>query len=644
MVERAADTKSVAEKVGNATRGHVASDCNESHGHPFGVWEEQWPILDSEGARTAMERLTIKDQLVFTDRLKWVTVIMTSVLALVLLRVAELQILKGGWYRDKATSNSIRLVPRRAPRGLIVDRDGKILAHNKPSYTISVVPSEIETSSPVIPILCRILKLPEEVMRAELNKVKFRRLEMVKVKEQVTLEEVSMVEERLPELPGVVVNVEPRRYYLNDRLSTHLLGYVSQVSEEQVLLNAQRYQPGETVGQDGVEQYYDESLRGRRGSTRILVNARGFELSVTANEDPIMGLDCALTIDSALQEVADRALEGKKGALIAMDPKNGEILALASGPAVPLKNFNLGMDMATWQTIQRNPNKPFYNRIVTAQYAPGSMFKPFVAAAAMSRGVLDDSFSVTCKGLYEFGEWKYRCWKKEGHGVVHLARGLAESCDVFFYQVGLRVKVEGIAEMARKFGFGERTGVDLPRENPGLVPTAEWKLKEFDEPWFPGNTMHYAIGQSYLLATPLQMLVAYALIANEGVAYRPHVVKRMGRKEIVPEVMRRVTLEPSVWRALKQGLWEVVQADSGTGWRARIPGWSVCGKTATVQHVGKKTHAGFVGFAPREHPEILVLAFLEDGGEGGANASPLVKQVMEKWIQLKKQRRDIKPN
>ncbi len=591
-----------------------------------------------------MERLNVKDQLAFTDRLHWVMGIMSAVLAVVWLRVAQLQVVKGEGYRARALSNSMRVVPRRAPRGMIYDRYGKVLAHNKPSYTISVVPGEISPSSSVIPELSRMLNMEEVELRSKLEHIRRRRLELVRVKEQVTFDEIAMVEEHLPELPGVVINVEPRRYYLDQKMSAHLLGYVSQVSEEQVLLNPGRYQIGETAGQDGIERVYDQELRGERGSTRIMVNAKGYELRVMANDDPRMGKDCVLTIDGALQELADRLLEGKRGSIIALDPRNGEILALSSSPFVPLKYFNEGMDVKTWQGLQRHPGKPFYNRAVSAQYPVGSIFKAIVAAAGLERGVLDGQTSVVCRGVFEYGEWKYKCWKKEGHGLVRLSRALAESCDVFFYQAGLRVKVDGISDMARLFGFGERTGVDLPSEGEGLVPTPEWKVKQFDEPWFPGNTMHYAIGQSYLLATPLQIASAFCVIANEGIAYRPHLLKRLGEQEVAPQMTRKVELSPAVWKAVKQGLWEVVHSEGGTGWRARIQGLSVCGKTSTIQHVNKATHGAFVAFAPRELPEIVVIAFLEEGGEGGANASPLVRDILERWQQLKKKERGIKIN
>lgn len=588
-------------------------------------------------AETSMERLNVKEHLAFSIRLQWVMWIMIGVLAIVVLRLVELQLVKGRSYRGRAESNSMRLVPRRAPRGMIFDRNGVVLVHNKPSFSVSVVPAELPASSPAVGTLCRVLNLHEGETRQKLENVRRHRLELFRLKDQVTLEQVAMLEERMPELQGVVVSVEPRRYFLEGVMGTHLVGYVSQVGELDVLLDPEKYQAGETMGKGGIEGFYDAALRGRRGSTRILVNAKGYELRVVSNDEPQVGEDCTLTIDRDLQTTAYKLLEGKRGALIAVNPQNGEILAMASSPWVPVRYFNEGMDEKTWRKIQSDPANPFHDRAISAQYAPGSIFKAMVAAAALKRGAIDRSTTYYCKGTYSYGEWDYDCWKHEGHGRVDLMRALAESCDVFFYQTGLSVKADGIAEMAREFGFGDKWGIDVSGEQAGLVPTTAWKEKKRDEPWFPGDTMHYAIGQGFALATPLQLLMAYCVVANEGVAYKPHVVKRVGGREIAPVEARRVELASAVWKTLKRGLWEVVNTEGGTGWRARTSGWDVCGKTSTVQNPTETTHAGFVAFAPMERPEIAIVAFLEGGGEGGANASPLVKQLLDRYIQLKKE-------
>ena len=430
--------------------------------------------------------------------------------------------------------------------------------------------------------------------------------------------------------------MEPQRVYPTSTFAAHLLGYVREISDEQ--LRQGRYRRGDMIGQMGLERLLDEHLRGRDGGERIEVDALGRPVQVMRREEPHPGAQVITTVDRRIQEAAERALAGHAGAVVVMDPRNGDVLALTSSPAFGLDLFAGNIDREAWQQLVRDPGHPLLNRAHQSQYAPGSVFKVIVAAAGLQEGSLTPMDRTHCTGHFQLGAWTFQDWKQGGHGTVDLRAALVNSCNVFFYQHGLRVGPEAIARYARAFGLGSATGIDLMGEKPGLVPAPELKRRQ-GRPWLGGDTVNVSIGQGQLLVTPLQVARMMAAVANGGILWKPRMVQRVERADgtiahVEPtRATGHVDLAPVVWAFLRDALAGVVL--EGTGNAARLPGVDIAGKTGTAQSQAKsdasrgQDHAWFASFAPVQDPQYVVVVMVERGGKGGQVAAPIARQIYQ---------------
>jgi len=556
----------------------------------------------------------------------------------------ELQVRNPEIYSERAERNSIKALPILAPRGKILDRDGRVIVDNHSSFSLILSREHLKPEN--VPIIAAGLNLDQQELERRIQRFRNRpRYEPIIIKEELTPGEIAFVEAHrdangLPELELVHAY---RRLYPRNCVAAHVIGYVGEVSEAE--LNSPefiRYEPGDVIGKAGIERQYDAHLRGVDGQRQVLVDNLGRERRVLGLKPAIPGKNLQLTIDLDLQVVAELAMEGRKGAVVALDPRNGEVLAMVSRPAFDPNKFATRIRPEDWKELISNPDNPLLNRAIQAQLAPGSTFKPIVALAGLETGVIDDNFRVRCPGGATFYGRYFKCWVKGGHGVVDLHKGIVQSCDVFFYNVGNRLGIDDIARYAEMVGFGRKTGIDLPHEAEGVVPSSQWKMRMFRQKWYAGETISVAIGQGALTVTPLQLAYAIGGLAMGGVWYRPHLVKDPERRE-PPRVAK---LNPENVVKIIHGMYGVVNEPGGTAARARIPGISVCGKTGTSQLASNevlkstklgqvlKDNAWFVGFAPCESPEIVVAALWE-GGEHGYMAAPIVRDVIKAYFDKK---------
>jgi penicillin-binding protein 2 len=551
-----------------------------------------------------------------------------------------LQVLEGGRFLDASDRNRIRIRPIAAPRGILYDRHGIPLVDNRPAFTLSLIPRELPREpaarDAVLGRLAALLRIPYDELSEAAARVAADALAPVRLRRGLDLEDMAKVEEWKLELPGVIVEVEPQRRYPSSRFAAHLLGYVREASDEQ--LRQGRHRRGDMVGQSGLERVLDAFLRGRDGGEQIEVDALGRPIRVVRETEPQAGAEVVTTIDRRIQEAAEAAMEGKAGAIVVMDPRNGDVLALVSTPAFEIDRFTGTIDREAWLRVVQDQDHPLLNRTIQTQYAPGSLFKIVVAAAGLQEGVLTPSDRVFSTGEFRVGSRVFKDWKQGGHGWVDTRRAIAQSCNVFFYQAGLRIGGETIARYARAFGLGQPTGIDLPGEKLGLIPGP--RRRRGREHWQPGDVVNMSIGQGRVLVTPMQVARLMAAVANGGVLWKPRLVQRIERPErgVVwsdgGEVMGRVEIAPAVWAFLRDALWAVVN-DGGTGGGARIPGLDVAGKTGTAQTIANsradrgEDHAWFAAFAPARDPEVVVVVLVERGGKGGQVAAPLARKVLD---------------
>ncbi|MFH1823932.1 MAG: penicillin-binding protein 2 [Candidatus Firestonebacteria bacterium] len=578
------------------------------------------------------ERLRDKEE---EKRFKFLVIFSIILFLILVIRVIILQVIDGEKYKKIAQSNSTRVVPERACRGIIYDRYKEKVVDNMPSFTVSIIPADLKNKEKVIERLTEVLDITEEEICEKLERQKYKVFEAIKIKGNLNSQDVSIIEEHKTDLPGVIIHTEPKRNYINNEMASHVLGYVGEVSLDEA--NGGKYYFGDLTGKIGLEKKYDSYLSGLNGATQIMVNSIGKEIKVVGKKEPAKGVDLTLTLDLRLQKICEDLIKGKKGVIVAMDPRSGEIYSMVSKPSFNPNMFSNPLEKANWDNLVSSSESPFLNRTITGLYSPGSTFKVILASAVLEEHLLDVKDLFLCHGTYWYSTWNYNCWKKEGHGSLNIIDAITYSCDIFFYQTGLLVKVDKIAEYSKLFGLGAETGIDLDGEKKGLVPSKEWKEKMFHEHWMPGNTIQLSIGQGFLLTTPIQMLNVYNIIINNGVSYKPHLVKFIGDKEVVPEISRVVSIREDTLKIVKKGLWESVNKSGGTGWRAKS-NFSLAGKTATIENPHGASHSSFIGFAPFSNPEISVIVFLEGGGSGGEIAAPITKNIIESYYKLKKER------
>ena len=552
--------------------------------------------------------------------------------AVVLGRLVQLQIIGGDRNRELSEQNRIRVVRRLAPRGAIYDRYDRVMATSRLAFTVCVVPEELKTAegADATAELASLLGVSEGEVREALGQPGAARYEPMVLWRDASRDAVARLEEHSPYLAGVSVVPDAVRQYPHGSVCAHVLGYVRQVSPEDLADPEHAgYRPRDLIGKDGVERYAERVLRGTDGGDQVEVDAQGRRVRTLGTVPPRPGRNIWLTIDLELQRAAEEALGARPGAVVAMDPRNGEILALVSQPAYDPNLFVGQLSPREWRRLT-GPDEPQRNRATTSRYPPGSVFKLVTAAAALEAGEGRPEDRYTCHGAYYIGRWSLRCWRRGGHGTVDFRRGFAQSCNVMFATLGRRVGPEGLADMARRFGLGERSGVDLPDEDPGLVPTAEWKRRARNEPWYPGDTCQMAIGQGDCLVTPLQVAREAAVIANGGNLVRPHVIARIegnGEREAKVE-SRPLGLRPETIAAVRAGM-EAVVAPGGTASRIASPQYRIAGKTGTAQAPAGEPHAWFAGYAPSDDPRLVVVTIVEHGGQGSAVAAPIARHVFD---------------
>lgn len=553
------------------------------------------------------------------------------------------QVVRGKYYKDLAENNRNRSVPIAAPRGPLLDRKGRILVENRPSFNIVVAPEHLEDVDLTITRLASVLRMGEAQIRERLA----RREDLyraVVVKEDAPAEDVAALEARRLELPDVSVDVVPLRSYPLAAAAAHSLGRVGEVTDRQLRLDDfAGLGPGALVGQAGLELRYNRNLMGHDGERRLVVNSRGREVAEIRRVSPVPGPSLTLTIDEDLQIVTERAFHGRAGSAVALDPETGEILAMTSTPAYDPNQFSSGIEATAWSRLTGDPDTPLMNRVIQGQYVPGSTFKIVMAAAALEEKVVTPQTTFYCPGYLSIYGNVFRCHKPAGHGVVALHQALAQSCNVFFYQVGVRLEIERIAKWAQLFGLGAPTGIDLPHEAPGLVPSPEWKLRTQRVPWYGGETVSVSIGQGQVNVTPLQMARVAGVIASGGRLAQPHLVKAIGGQTIAYPAPQPIGLRPETIAAIRSGMRAVVE-EHGSGWRAQLPEIQIAGKTGSAQVVARahlaqhpssaalQPHGWFIAFAPVDHPRIALAVLVEHGGSGSAAAAPVAREILEQFF------------
>ena len=551
----------------------------------------------------------------------------------------NLQVQNPQMYNEQAERNRIRQLPIPAPRGKILDRDGRVIVDNHSSYSLILTRENLKTEH--LRSIADGLNLDYDDLAARVRRYTARpKYDPITIKEELTPAELAFVESHRDFFPEMELIHAQRRLYPQNGFAAHVIGYTGEISEEELdSPDFAKYNQGAVIGKFGIERQYNDTLMGVDGERQVVVDNRGKTREELANKEAIPGKDLQLTLDLDLQAVAELAMEGKNGAVVAMDPRTGEVLAMVSRPTFDPNKFAVRIKSSDWREIADNPDHPLLNRAIQAQDAPGSTFKPFVAIAGLESGAIDDQFTVHCSGGASFYGHYHKCWWKPGHGAVSLHKGIQQSCDVYFYTVGDRTGIDKIAFYANQAGLGEKTGIDLPHEAEGVVPSPAWKIRNFREKWYAGETISVAIGQGALTVTPLQLARAYCWLVNGGTWHQPHLVKGGKYGE------HSWPLSPDNVSKVIYGTWGVVNEPGGTGVRAQLPGLDVCGKTGTAQlasneflkgKTGKQyeDNAWFVGFAPRQAPEIVVVALYDHGGHGQF-AAPIARDVMKAYFDKK---------
>ncbi len=595
----------------------------------------------------------------FRYRTQLLVAAFSVIFALLFGRLLFLQVIDGERYTYLSENNRVRLKKVPGTRGMVFDTRGQLMVDSRPSFDLLFVSEDAPDPKQTLSQLARYLGRDEEDLLDALQEDKFRApFQEIVLGKDVDWPTVVAVESHQLELPGVTLRTRPRRSYLESGMAAHLLGYLGEIGPRQLKVQkANGYSMGDEIGQFGLERRWEEFLRGRSGGQQVEVDALGRRVRVLHEVQDVPGYNVMLTIDKDVQQTAYEALQGKEGAIVALDVNSGAVLAMVSTPVFDPNVFARGVTSEEWRTLTTDRLHPLNNRAIQGQYPPGSTFKIVLTVAALEEGAIQPDTHLSCNGSMAFGNRVFRDWKKEGHGSVDLHRGLVQSCDVYYYQVGQRLGVDRIARYARALGLGEKTGIALDDEKPGLIPDSEWKMRRYGQPWFPGETPSISIGQGYVTVTPLQMANMMATVANGGTLYRPWFVRKVESldgaviREYGPEEIRTIPLKESTLQNLRTALADVVNSGEGTGGAAKSQIVRIAGKTGTAQVVEMKgnivksenlaylirDHAWFVAYAPAEKPEIAVVVLVEHGGHGATAAAPLAKKVIEKYLSVHKE-------
>jgi penicillin-binding protein 2 len=581
-------------------------------------------IIDSGEAGSSQRR----------DVLRAVIIILFSLL---FLRLYQLQLLYHEEFGKKSEENSVRAILDEPVRGYMYDRNGKLVVDVGPAYSITVLPASFDTANS--PLLSSVLDVDKQALQERIVRGKtFSRFMPVRIKRDVDFPMLSAVEENLYLLPGINYDVESKRLYLPEVRASHLLGYCKEISDAQLERFGSIYQQGDLVGSTGLEASYEPFLRGEKGYQYISVNSKGQTLGPLeggSRDVPSKdGFDLLLTVDIGLQAYAESLMTARRGALVAIDPNDGGILAMVSEPDFDLSTFSGVTSADQWSQLNNDPDKPLFNRATMTRYPPGSTFKMLVAAAALQEGIIDENWHVTCTGGFRYGNRIFK--DTHHHGTMNVVTAIQHSCDVFFYQLVLKVGLDKLYEYGERFGFGEKTGVDIGEEVSGLVPSPQYYDRVYGKgKWTQGYVVSLGIGQGEVGASPLQMARYTAAFANGGTLHQPHAVnairnKRTNHIDVIDHKTSSVGLNPHVMELLREGMRRVVE--NGTGVSAKISGMESAGKTGTAENPHGKDHSWYVGFAPFDNPKIAVAVLVENAGFGAAVAAPIAGKIMQRYL------------
>jgi penicillin-binding protein 2 len=586
------------------------------------------------------------DQKLPSQRISIAAYAITAMIAFLMLGFWNLQVLESEYYAQLAERNRIRTMPVMAPRGKMLDREGRTLVDNYPSFSVLLLRDDMDEVASALPEISEGLGIPLEDLEEQVERSKtLPKFQPLILKHEASQADIAFIEARRADLPVLELLMVYRRRYFGEGFMAHVAGYVSEANERDIELGGGRIRPGDVVGKAGLERQYNQTLMGVNGLRRLIVNSVGREVGRLEEKQAISGRPIQLTIDYDLQVVAETALGGRAGAVVALDPRTGEILAMLSHPAPDPNLFAVRVPPEEWRRLNEDPEKPLLNRAIQAQLAPGSVFKIVMTAAMLESKLIPEDFNVFCPGHADFYGRTFRChvWRTGGHGRVNLHEAIKESCDIFFYNVGRRLGIDRIAYYAHQLGLGSRTGIDLPGEEAGLVPSSEWKRRVFKDRWYPGETISVAIGQGAVTSTPLQIAYNVGGVASGGVFRRPHLLKGT-----YPVREEHFPLAANTVERITQGMFGVVN-EGGTAARVRLEGIEFCGKTGTSQLIGLEAlrrldsatarrfahNAWFVGFAPRNNPEIVVAVLVQGGEAGSRAAAPVARDVIKAYFDKK---------
>jgi len=585
----------------------------------------------------------------FQHKIRFAAIIISLVFVFILSRLVYLQVLTGNRYVELSTTNRIRVTKTPYPRGIFFSQNRDPLVKNTPSFDLTLIPQDTPNAEKAVGEISELLKIDRALLADAVMKKRGRPpFEPIVLKKEISWNEMSLVLSRRVALQGIQISVTPKRLYCLGNFASHVFGFLGEIDRDELEKEEfSTYDRGDLIGKYGLEKWCEEFLRGKKGGLQSEVDVHGNRQRILAEIKAVPGCNIITSIVPELQKVAENLLSNKTGAVVAISPANGEILVMASSPAFDANSFSRGIDHKSWQQLVLNSRHPLLNRAIQTQQPPGSVFKIVTAIAALEEHLIDPDTKFFCPGYYTLGTRTFKCWKKGGHGAMDMKNGIIESCDVYFYNLALRVGIDRIAQYAQLLGFGEKTGVELDDEKSGLVPTAKWKKQRYGIPWQKGETLNVAIGQGFVLTTPIQLARVFSGLANGGRLPQPHLVLGVdceeGPQPLSRQSPREYALSESTLGFIKAAMAGVVNAPNGTARSARLGNIEVAGKTGTAQVVSQRLwksrpkdnldlyedHAWFVSFAPVDKPEIVVVVFVEHGGGGGRVAAPIAKEVLD---------------
>ena len=574
-----------------------------------------------------------------SSRKRVLTIIIALAFVFLLLRLFQLQLLYHTEFGKKSEENSVRTIIKEPVRGYMFDRNGKLIVDIGPAYSITVTPASFNTST--LSLLSSLLQMKPSSIQERIDRGSiYSQFSPVRIKRDIDFKTLAAVEENLYQLPGVAFEVDSKRVYPFNVRAPHLLGYCKEITDAQLAKVGSAYQQGDIIGSSGLEASYETFLRGEKGFEFLSVNSKGQLLGPLEggrrNIPSKDGFDLNLSIDFGLQMLAESLMTNYRGALVAIDPNDGGVLAMVSVPDFDPSVFSGVTSVEAWNQLNNDPEKSLFNRATMTRYPPGSTFKMVVAAAALEEGIIDEHYRITCVGAFRFGKKVFK--EAHVHGSVNVVEAIQQSCDVFFYQLVLKVGLDKLYEYSRKFGFGQLTNFDIGEENAGVIPSTEYYDRLYGKgKWTQGNLVSLGIGQGEIGVSPLQMARYAALLANGGTLLQPHAVnsirnKRTNSLNVIDHKESSVGIDPNIMRLIREGMRRVVEEPGGTGSLARIQGIISGGKTGTAQNPHGEDHAWYIGFAPFDHPKIAIAVMLENAGFGGTKAAPIAGKVMQKYI------------